>query len=243
MRPAGGLSRTTGAAAGSSLALALLVCGCVFAALAGPALSLHTRTEALHQTLAGLSATTKTVQASGSWDEFTSPAGAFLGTRRDMTASEFTAATREMGRGLSALPLTLAAGAWAGLTTNLFQVTSGAAASAQAQAPPKLEVVYRDTLTGNTRVVAGTYASTGAPAGALAVAVTRQIATRFGVHPGSRMQVQTVLGPVTLFVTAIVAERAPTSSFWAQDIIAGTPELNEPFNGKAYWVAGVIADP
>jgi putative ABC transport system permease protein len=232
-----------GAAAGTTLALALLACGCVFAALAGPALSLHTRTEALHQTLAGLSATTKTVQATAPWGEFTSPAGAFLGTGRDMTASEFTTTTREMDRGLSALPLTLAAGAWAGLTTNLFEVTSGTAASAYAEAPPKLEVVYRDTLPGNARVVAGTYASTAAPAGALAVTVTTQIATRFGVHPGSRMQLQTVLGPVTLFVTAILAERAPASTFWAQDIIAGTPELNEPFNGPPYWVAGVIADP
>ena len=66
------LSRTVGTAAGSALALALLVCGCVFAALAGPALSLHTRTQALHQTLAGYPATTKTVQVTGSWG--TSPA-------------------------------------------------------------------------------------------------------------------------------------------------------------------------
>ena len=56
-----------GTAAGSALALALLVCGCVFAALAGPALSLHTRTQALHQTLAGYANTTKTVQVSAAW--------------------------------------------------------------------------------------------------------------------------------------------------------------------------------
>ena len=56
------LSRTVGTAAGSALALALLTCGCVFAALAGPALSLHTRTQALHQTLAQYPSTTKTVQ-------------------------------------------------------------------------------------------------------------------------------------------------------------------------------------
>ena len=43
------LSRTVGTAFGSVLALALLTCGCVLAALAGPALSLHTRTQALHQ--------------------------------------------------------------------------------------------------------------------------------------------------------------------------------------------------
>jgi len=243
MTPADGLNRTTGAAASSTLALALLVCGCVFTAFAGPALSLHTRTEALHQTMAGLSATTKTVQVGTTWDQFTSPSGAFVGTQRNMASGDFTSSTSELGRGLSALPLPLAAGAWAGLTTNLYKVTAGAAASAQAQTAPKLEVVYRDTLTANARVVAGTYASTAAPAGALAVAVTRQTAARFGLHPGSRMQLQSVLGPIALFVTAILAERAPASAFWAQDVIAGTPELNQPFNAKSYWVAGVIADP
>ena len=62
-----GLSRAVGAAAGSTLALALLVCGCVFAAMAGPALSLHTQSQALHQSLAGLAATTDTVQVTAQW--------------------------------------------------------------------------------------------------------------------------------------------------------------------------------
>ena len=39
---------------GSTLALALLVCGCVFTAMSGPALSLHVRSEAFHQTMASL---------------------------------------------------------------------------------------------------------------------------------------------------------------------------------------------
>jgi len=51
MRSGSGLNRAVGAAAGTTLALALLVCGCVFAAMAGPALSLHARSQALHQTL------------------------------------------------------------------------------------------------------------------------------------------------------------------------------------------------
>ena len=38
--------RTVGSATGGTLALVLLVCGCVFAAIAGPALSLHTRSQA-----------------------------------------------------------------------------------------------------------------------------------------------------------------------------------------------------
>ena len=56
------LNRAVGFAAGSTLALALLVCGCVFAAMAGPAISLHTRSEALHQILSGLLPTAKAVQ-------------------------------------------------------------------------------------------------------------------------------------------------------------------------------------
>jgi hypothetical protein len=71
----GWLNRVAGSAAGSMAALALLVCGCVFAALAGPALSLHTRSEALHQTLAGLSGTTKTVQAATDVGSFTGAIG------------------------------------------------------------------------------------------------------------------------------------------------------------------------
>ena len=65
------LSRTVGTAFGSVLALALLTCGCVFTALVGPALSLHTRTQALHQTLAGFPNTTKTVQVNTNWAQFT----------------------------------------------------------------------------------------------------------------------------------------------------------------------------
>ena len=65
-----GLSRAVGTAAGSTLALALLVCGCVFAAMAGPALSLHTQSQALHQTLAGLASTSAAVQVTAQCQDF-----------------------------------------------------------------------------------------------------------------------------------------------------------------------------
>jgi len=71
MRLIPGLSRTVGYAAGGTLALGLLVCGCVFAAMAGPALSLHARTQALHQTTAKLAPTVKTVQVNANWTNFT----------------------------------------------------------------------------------------------------------------------------------------------------------------------------
>jgi putative ABC transport system permease protein len=237
-----GLSRAVGTAAGSTLALALLVCCCVFAAIAGPALSLHTRSQALHQTLAGLAATSDAVQVTAQWYGFISalyPPGHLQYIKR----SELDQASREIGQGFSALGLRLAPGGrWAGLSVIPSQV-SGTGPRAIAALPPRLEVVYRDTLTSNARVVAGTYATSLVPAGAVGVAATTQMAYRFGLHPGSRMQLQVPdVGPVTLLVTAIVAERAPASAFWTQDPTVGAPSLSDPAINP-YWVGGVIADP
>jgi hypothetical protein len=209
--------RIAGTAAGSTLALALLVCGCVFAAMAGPAVSLHTRTQALHQTLAGLTGTTKTVQVSTPWGEFTSPVfGSSVGSQQDLTPSLLAMSLREIGHGLAATPLPLAAGDWASLSTKLLDISSGAPARAQAGAPPRLEVLYRDPLLSNAQVTTGTFATTAAPAGTLAVAATTPTAARFGLHPGSRLSLVTVSGTVRLFVTAIVRVRAAGSTFWTQ---------------------------
>jgi len=250
MRLIPGLSRTVGYAAGGTLALGLLVCGCVFAAMAGPALSLHTRTQALQQTMAGVSNTTKAVQVSDDWEDFTSPLNsntAFegIGEGKDLDLSTLSLATSEMGRGFAATPLPLGPGQWASLTSNTLTV-SGAGPRAQAGAPPKLEVTYRDPLTSNARVVAGSYASpAGLPRGTLGVTATQQTAARYGLHPGSRLTMAVQGGVlVKLYVTAILAERASGSTFWAQDILAGAPQLNTPpGGGLPYWVGGVIADP
>ena len=238
------LSRTVGAAAGSMLALALLVCGCVFAALAGPALSQHTRTQALHQTLAGLSATTKTVQAGTNWSDFTGPlVQNGIGNSQNMTVGEFGQVTREIGGGLAALGLPLAAGQWASLSSKLY-VVSGAGPRTQTGLPPKLEVLYRDPLTSNAQLTAGAYAGAAVPAGMVAVAATTQTAARYGLHPGSRLSLATPSGPVGLFVTAIVRERAPGSTFWTQDSTAGTPALQQlKASDTPFWVGGVFADP
>jgi putative ABC transport system permease protein len=243
MRRIPGLGRAVGTAAGSTLALTLLVCGCVFAAMAGPALSLHTQSQALHQILADLASTTREVQVTTDFDDFDSALEPLLGGGLQiMKQSEFDQAAREIGRGFAALGLPLAAGgSWAGLSTRLF-VVSGAGPRAKAALPPQLEVVYRDPLPGNARLAAGTYATTGVPAGAVGVAATTQMAYRFGLHPGSRLSLATPSGTVRLFVTAIVAERAPASTFWTQDATVGTPSLNNPA-GYPYWAGGVIADP
>jgi len=242
MRPVEVLRRTTGAAAGSTLVLGLLVCGCVFTAVAGPALSLHTRTEALRQSVAGFPSTTNAVQVTGSWMDFT---GALNNGGYSLNPDYiYDQSTAEIGQGLTALGLPLAAGDWVGLSTGLLPVSSGAAAGAQAGAPPKLEVAYRNPLAGHAQLVRGTYASGTAPAGSVAVAATTQTAARFGLRPGSRLVLRTVNGPVRLFVTAIVTERAPAATFWAQDPAVGTPSLQQPTAASPpYWLGGVIADP
>jgi putative ABC transport system permease protein len=247
MRRIPGLNRAVGAAAGSTLALALLVCGCVFAALAGPALSEHTRSQALQQTVTGLAPVNKVVQVTGDW-------GAFVGGESlassgggisDLTEGQLDGSTAQLGRGLAAIPLPLAAGAWVELSTKIMTIASGAAPSAMSNAaqPPKLEVVYRNPLMTNARLVAGTYATGAVPADALGVAATTQTAARFGLHPGSQLQVVIPSGTVTLAVTAIVTQRGAGSTFWTEDSTVGTPSLNDQNTPKAYWSGGVFADP
>jgi putative ABC transport system permease protein len=231
-----------GTAAGSALALALLVCWCVFAALAGPALSLHTRTQALHQTLAGYPNTTKAVQVTASWVTFS---GSLQPIRPGQTLGNvLPQALNDVGYGLRATPLPLAAGDWAGLTAKPIRVAAGAAARAQAGAPPQLEVSYRTSLTGFAQLVAGTFSGSRVPSGAVGVAATTQTAARFGMHPGSRLTLAVPSGPVTLFVTGIVRERDAGATFWQQDTNLVRPALqqNTPAS-PLFWAGGVIVDP
>jgi putative ABC transport system permease protein len=119
----------------------------------------------------------------------------------------------------------------------------GGGARANAGAPPKLEVAYRDVLTGNAQLVTGSYAGT-APRGMLPVAATTQTAYRFSLHVGSRLAVSGPDGQVGLFVTAIVRQRGPGSTFWTEDPTVGVPDLDRPGAGAPpYWIGGLFADP
>jgi putative ABC transport system permease protein len=231
-----------GSAARGTVALGMLVCGCVFAAVAGPALNLHTRTQALQQDLAARGDTGKSVQVSVGWSDWVGPSGQGSGPINLVTAALLSTTTTRIARSLAATPLPLAGGDWAGLSTTTLSVASGFAASALAGAgsSPRLEVVYRDPFTAHARVVAGSYSAAGVPAGAVPVAVTTQTAARFGLHPGSRLVLTAPSGPVDLAVTAIVTERDAGSTFWTQDITVGMPSLAGP---GEYWVGGVFADP
>jgi putative ABC transport system permease protein len=238
------LRRTVGSASAGTVALVLLVCGCVFAALAGPAVSLHTRSQALQQVVAGLDGPAKAVQVTATWSDFTTnlaDAGTLSGPV--LPNGALTQSGDEISRGLSGAGLHLAAGAWAGLTANPLTL-AGAAPSANAGAPPRLEVAWRNVLPGNAQLVTGSYAGTAAPRGTLAVAATTQTAARFTLHPGSRLTITGPAGTITLFVTAIIRPHRPASTFWTQDSTVGVPGLVvPPYPGLPYWVGGVFADP
>jgi hypothetical protein len=105
---------------GGTLALALLACGCVFAATAGPAVSLHLRTEALQNALSRLGPLGTAIQVSASWNTFTE---AFTG-QPVLTDDDLSGATSALASGLAA-SVPLAPGSWGGLTTPLHDVLSG----------------------------------------------------------------------------------------------------------------------
>ena len=102
--------------------------------------------------------------------------------------------------------------------------------------------MYRNALPASTTLVAGSYAHGVLPSGALAGAVTTQMASRFGFHPGSRVVVAIPGGAVKVVITAIVRMRAPNSVFWTKDSTVGLPYL---MRGGAlqWWVGGVFTDP
>jgi putative ABC transport system permease protein len=236
-------SRWVGTAVAGTLALALLVGGCVFTALAGPAFSLHTRTQALQQTLAGLTGTDKTVQMTAAYGDFTNP-DEFSTHSLHLAPTDVNASISELGAGLAGLHLPLAVGAWAGMTTKALSstLTAPPPGGAAGVVPVSFEVVYRDPLASHAQVVAGSYAGP-VPAGAVGVAATTQTANVLGLHLDSSVRVFIPGGTLTLVVTAVVSERNPGSSFWTLDPTVAAPSLNIPPQSSPYWVGGLFADP
>jgi len=229
----------------ASIALALLVGGCVFTALAGPAFSRHTRTQALRQTLAGVASTDKTVQMTAGWSDFTNPNGFSLNEQEQgLAPTDLDASRSELGAGLAGLQLPLAAGAWGSVTTRLLtsKLSAPPPGGAPGQVPVSLEVSYRDPLAGYAQVVAGSYAGP-VPAGAVGVAATTQTANLLGLRLGASLLLLTSDGASTVVVTAIVRERDPGSAFWTLDPTIAGPALNTPPQGSPYWAGGLIADP
>ena len=237
------LRRQSGGAPVSTLALTLLVLGCVFVAVAGPRYSLHSRTRALQQDLAALAPVEQAVQLTDDWNSFTTQVS---GSSPLMLGdSQLSESRSQLARFLRATPLPLGAGQWAGLSTRPLTVTAGAPPSAEPNGvAPRLEIIYRDPLTSNVRLVAGSFPPPSSVGSTLHIAVTTQTAARFGLHPGSVLRLATGSATVPVIVTAIVRPRIPASAFWNVDAAAAAPSYNVPGpGGLPYWSGAVFADP
>ena len=221
------LRRQFGGAPVSALALTLLVLGCVFVAVAGPRYSLHSRTRALQQGLAALAPVEQVVQLTDDWNSFTTQVS---GSIPPMLAdSQLSESRSQLAQFLRATPLPLGAGQWAGLSTRPLTVTAGAPPSAEPNGvAPRLEVIYRDLLTSNATLVAGSFPPPGSLGGTLHIAVTTATAARFGLHPGSVLRLEVDSAIVPVIVTAIVRPRMPASAFWNVDAAAAAPSYNVP---------------
>ena len=231
-----------GGAPVSALALALLVLGCVFVAVAGPRYSLHSRTLALQRALAALAPVDKAVQVTDDWSSFTTEA---TGTSPPMLAnSQLSESQSQLAHFLTAAPLPLGAGRWAGLSTDPLTVTAGAPPGAIFNGvAPRLSVIYRDPLTSNVTLVAGSFPPPGSLGRTLHIAVTTATAARFALHPGSVLKLAADSTDVPVIVTAIVRPTMPASAFWNVDSAAVAPSFNIPGQGPPYWSGAVFADP
>jgi hypothetical protein len=208
-----------------------------------PAESLHTRSQALSQTIAGLVPTVRVVQATISLPTMTSEISGGDGQLATVSAAELGQAKQQLSAGISSGGVPLSGGDFTSVATSPAQMlSSGYAPRAVIAGPPRLAFQYRDTLASHVRLVAGSLTpGPGFPAGALAVSTTPQIAYRYGLRPGSRMVVDGNL----IVVTGIVAPQEPGSLFWQYDVTTMEPgrvSLHAPGNPE-HWAATVLVDP
>jgi putative ABC transport system permease protein len=252
--------RLTGMGAVATLALAVLVFGCVLAATAGPREALNTRTQALQQTLAAVGPLGQAITVSDTWATLMDDTQGQLasltdGDLRDLEGQfngDFTSGV---------LRLAPVSADWVSMTTAQQNVQTALAGTERY--PVQMEVGYRLPYTGYVRVLAGSLSAPAFPASiyhasfypTINVAVTRQTARKFGLKLGSAVRTLSPKRPpspgqpppppplpVTLKVAAIVAEHQPASAFWTADPSLAAPVLNVT-QQTSYWTSGAFALP
>src|SRR6202042_997374 len=133
-----------------------------------------------------------------------------------LTGSDLSSATTALAPGLAAAGLPAGSGAWGGLTSPPYPVSSGAGPRTNTGMAPQVEVLDRPELTSHAKLTTGS--GTGSvPPRDLPCAVSTATAARFGLRPGSRLVLDAPTGPVTLFITSTVAARDPASPFCGTD--------------------------
>jgi putative ABC transport system permease protein len=250
------------------LGLALLTFCAVFAAVAGARETLASRTQAVRQTLAATTPTSRTITVSAAWNDVEPdlPAASDPNAQSpNIPLATINGITRQLHAGYNRAPVSLtpASTDWSSITTPFNGVNGDLPGTGGT--PVRIEVSERQPLGSQTRVVsghlpaatpvppavAGTADPTSkGPAATLQVALTRQTAVRLGLHAGSAFMITGpqlattgVTTPVTVVVTGIVAPLDPASSFWGTDPAVLATDLQQDTSGGYYWAAGAIAAP
>jgi putative ABC transport system permease protein len=233
---ASGWRRLTGSASGTVIAFGVLALACALAAVAGPRASAQLRTSAFRQLVASTPALTKTIVGTlnaGSID---------FGARNQVEATQVTQLQARLRRNLAkTVPLAPARSDWASLSTPFADFADHSPAVAAGVAT-QFELVYRDDLSRNVRVLAGSLpAAVGHRGGAVVVpvAVTAATGVRYDLKIGSRVALPPGTG-ITLQVTAIVAPVSAKATFWQFDPILARPVEIMPQNAAPYWQGGAF---
>lgn len=244
----GRLSKISGTGSVPLAALALLVLGCVFVAMAGPRESQATRTQALRQTLGSLAPAVRVVQANADWHSFSDDM-AHRGTFGSPTATPIDPAqladvTGQLHAELAANQVMVAPSRddWAGLTVKPNAVLSPVPPAADPggpSTPPQLELAYRSGLGNFAPLVAGKYPGQGSGS-ALQAVVSSRTAALFGLHPGSALRLAGDGGAsVTVLITGIVRPASGADAFWTADNLLSQPTLQVTTNSR-FWIGAVM---
>jgi putative ABC transport system permease protein len=256
------LRRLTGMGTIATVALAVLVFGCVFAVAAGPREALKTKTEALRQTLAATPPLAQVITATTTWSQFTGAvesANLSGSSTTNLGPTDLNDVMSQLHGDFSHGTVRLAplTADWASMTSGGQDVVSSIPSVGGTAV--KMEVSYRLPLNSYVRVVSGSLSAPsslttrGASPGyasSIPVVATQQTARQFGLRVGSSVDItgprlaQTGESPtIALKVVGIVAVRDPASAFWSADPILAVPGLQMPPRGAPYWFGGVFALP
>ena len=249
------LTKLTAMGTAGAAALALLTCGAVFAATAGPREALASSTQALRQTIAATSPLAKVISVTTTWTGVSSQlrssgfgnGGGFGNSGGgNLTTAQVGEISSQLHGGLNhgVIRLAPASADWAALTSDPLSVSSPL--PAVGATPVKLEIAYRQPFYQYVRLVAGRFPASAGPQ-LLQVAVTSATARQFDLHVGSKVQITGAgsAGRLTLEVTGIVAPRDPGALFWTADPTIAAPELQNAgsLSPPPTWVGDVIAGP
>jgi putative ABC transport system permease protein len=241
-----GLTLLTGTAAGASVVLAVLVAAGVFVAVAAPRQSVLYRTQALQQILNSTPASGRAINASIQYTALSDVLGAQGSGLNHIDSRQLDRTGALIGAHVTAagVPLQPAAARWSSVQSGYLVVTNAAPSARSGGKPPRMQIVWRDSLSRFARISAGRLPSSSsvtAHSATFQVALTSATAARFGLRPGSVLRLGAGL---TLVVSGLLKPLQPGSTFWTADpaVAAATyyvPPGAQPGSG-GFWQGSVF---